>query len=102
MLGAAGGVEELPECTIEQVRDSWDRVASNWSAFVRGRHDVHRECLHGPALLNACGEVEGRSALDLGCGEGWCSRELAGRGARVVAIDICDAMIASACTHPLQ
>jgi 2-polyprenyl-3-methyl-5-hydroxy-6-metoxy-1,4-benzoquinol methylase len=94
-------VEELPTCTIGEVRDSWARVVRQWSSFVRG-DDVHRTRLHGPALLKACGEVRGLAALDLGCGEGWCSRELARLGASVVGIDVCDAMVAEARTHPDQ
>jgi 2-polyprenyl-3-methyl-5-hydroxy-6-metoxy-1,4-benzoquinol methylase len=101
MLGAAT-VEELQGCTIDEVRDSWARVAQCWCSFVRGHHDVHRERLHGPALLQACGDAHGRRVLDLGCGEGWCSRELARRGASVAGVDVCDAMIAEAQAHPLQ
>lgn len=97
-----GASEELPECSIDDVSASWGRIARNWSAFVRGGHDIHRERLHGPALLDACGDVRGCRVLDIGCGEGWCSRALASRGAAVTAIDLCHAMIAEALTHPEQ
>jgi SAM-dependent methyltransferase len=95
-------VEELSQCTIARVRDSWTRATKPWSDFVRNGHDVHRELLHGPALLEACGDVGDARVLDVGCGEGWCSRQLAGRGARVVAVDVCEAMVAEACAHPWQ
>lgn len=95
-------IEELPRCTIDDVRDSWHHVVREWSHFVRGGQDVHREVLHGPALLRACGSVRGRRVLDVGCGEGWCSRELAGRGAAVVAVDVCETMVAEASAHPAQ
>jgi 2-polyprenyl-3-methyl-5-hydroxy-6-metoxy-1,4-benzoquinol methylase len=98
----APAVEELRDCTIDEVRNAWDRTAKAWSTFIRSRLDEHREHLHGPALLEACGSVGGRRALDLGCGEGWCSRELVSRGASVAAVDVCGAMIAEACAHPLQ
>lgn len=37
-----------------------------------------------PAVFDLCGDVDGLDVIDLGCGEGYCSRELAGRGAASV------------------
>lgn len=37
-----------------------------------------------PPVFELCGDVTGLDVLDLGCGEGYCSRELASRGARSV------------------
>lgn len=37
-----------------------------------------------PPVFEFCGDVGGLDVLDLGCGEGYCSRELAGRGAGTV------------------
>lgn len=34
-----------------------------------------------PAVFALCGDVSGLDVIDLGCGEGYCARELAGRGA---------------------
>jgi SAM-dependent methyltransferase len=50
-----------------------------------------------PAVLDLCEPVAGRQILDLGCGEGYCSRQLKLRGAaRVLGIDLSDAMISAA------
>ena len=95
-------VEELSCCTIDEVRECWERAARPWSQFVRGGRDVFRDRLHGPALLTACGEVRGRRVLDLGCGEGWASRELAYRGAIVTGVDLARPMITEARAHPMQ
>src|ERR1044071_736686 len=89
-------VEELSSCTIREVEASWSEIARTWSRSVRKGGDVHREHVHGPSLLAACGDVRGARALDIGCGEGWCSRELARRGAHVRAVDVSRAMIAEA------
>lgn len=97
-----GVAEELPGCTIDEVSEAWAQVVGPWCGFVRDGHDVHREHLHGRALLEACGDVRGRRVLDLGCGEGWCSREMAGRGATVAAVDVCQPMVAAADAHPIQ
>lgn len=50
-----------------------------------------------PALFDACGDVSGRSVLDIGCGEGYCARELKRRGAGdYVGVDLSSQMIAAA------
>ncbi|TMC11446.1 MAG: class I SAM-dependent methyltransferase [Chloroflexi bacterium] len=95
-------VEELPGCTVEDVREAWSRIAPLWSRYVRSGRDVHRDLLHGPALLEACGDVNGLRALDIGCGEGWAGREVASRGASVVGLDISGEMIEEARSHPFQ
>ncbi|MFO7893202.1 MAG: class I SAM-dependent methyltransferase [Longimicrobiales bacterium] len=48
------------------------------------------------ALNHALGEVAGRTVLDVGAGDGRLARELAARGARVVALDRSADMLAAA------
>jgi SAM-dependent methyltransferase len=71
----------------EAARASWDESADAYHRFIDEGLDYYRTELHGPALLAACGDVAGRDVLDLGSGQGWFSRHLAGRGARVVGVD---------------
>ena len=71
----------------DQARGLWDAAADEWNAFVEGGLDYYRTELHGPALLRECGDVQGREVVDLGAGQGWFSRELARRGARVVGVE---------------
>lgn len=50
-----------------------------------------------PAVFDACGELKNRSVLDIGCGEGYCARELKRRGAGdCLGIDLSSEMIAAA------
>jgi len=50
-----------------------------------------------PAVFDACGELDGRSVLDIGCGEGYCARELKRRGAGdYLGLDLSSKMIAAA------
>jgi SAM-dependent methyltransferase len=85
--------------TDDDVRRAWNRGAEFWLDFVRTGADYYRLAVHGPALLEACGDVGGLRVLDLGCGEGYFSRLLAEAGARVTGIDISEAMLAAARTE---
>jgi 2-polyprenyl-3-methyl-5-hydroxy-6-metoxy-1,4-benzoquinol methylase len=77
----------------DEARESWNSGARAYGAFIETGADYYRLEVHGPELLAACGEVRERDALDLGCGEGYFSRELARRGARVTGIDLSDRLI---------
>jgi 2-polyprenyl-3-methyl-5-hydroxy-6-metoxy-1,4-benzoquinol methylase len=74
-------------------RDAWNQGADAWLHFARSGADYYRAFVHGPALLEACGEVAGRDVLDLGCGEGYFCRALASRGARVTGVELSDRML---------
>ncbi len=77
-------------------RAAWNDAAEPWDDFVESGADYYRAEVHGPALLAACGDVGGRRVLDLGCGQGWFTRQLAGAGAGVVGLDIADQAVARA------
>lgn len=50
-----------------------------------------------PLVFEACGELNGRSVLDIGCGEGYCARELKRRGAGdYLGLDLSSKMIEAA------
>ena len=78
---------------------AWDLAANAWDAFVESGADYYRHEVHGPALLAMCQPVAGLDVLDLGCGQGYFSRELARCGARVVGIDVSVEQIAFARQH---
>jgi SAM-dependent methyltransferase len=65
----------------------WDDAAESWVDFVRKGKDYHRDGLNNPAAFRLIGNVEGRLALDLACGEGYNTRILAKKGAKVVGVD---------------
>ncbi len=77
-------------------RAAWDRAAGPWADFVESGLDYYRTTFHGPALLDACGRVEGLRVLDLGCAQGYFSRLLAGSGAEVIGVDISERQVARA------
>jgi 2-polyprenyl-3-methyl-5-hydroxy-6-metoxy-1,4-benzoquinol methylase len=64
---------------------SWEGVADDWVAHADTND--YRNYFLLPRMLQMIGDVRGRRALDLGCGEGGYSRELARRGAQVIGVD---------------
>jgi SAM-dependent methyltransferase len=54
---------------------------------VRKGKDYHRDGLNNPAAFRLIGNVKDRLVLDLACGEGYNTRILAKKGARVVGVD---------------
>jgi ubiquinone/menaquinone biosynthesis C-methylase UbiE len=64
-----------------------------WTALARAGYDVFRDYLNTPAFLELLPRVDGLSGLDIGCGEGYNTRLLVGRGARMTAVDISEIFI---------
>ena len=87
------------EALITDPAAAWDVAAAAWDEFVETGLDYWRTEVHGPALLAACDELQDQRVLDLGCGQGWFSRQLAQRGAQVVGIDFSAAQLANARRH---
>jgi 2-polyprenyl-3-methyl-5-hydroxy-6-metoxy-1,4-benzoquinol methylase len=85
--------------TDDDARRAWDEGARAFDHFVETGADYYRRLVHGPALLAACQPVSGRTALDLGTGQGYFARELARAGARVTAIDLSPELIRFAKEH---
>ncbi len=65
----------------------WADAAEVWVDFVRKGKDFHRDELNNPATFKLIGDVKGQFVLDLACGEGYNTRILARKGARVIGVD---------------
>jgi ubiquinone/menaquinone biosynthesis C-methylase UbiE len=83
-------------------RQAWNAGAAAYIDFVDSGADYYRHLVHGPALLAACGDVRGLTVLDLGCGHGYFSRQLAAAGARVTGVDISDDLVATAVAREVK
>jgi SAM-dependent methyltransferase len=81
---------------------NWETNAAFWIRIIRERLDPYRTELTDDAVLNEVGPAEGRRILDAGCGEGYMSRLLAHRGASVVGIDSCQALVHAAQDHTTE
>jgi SAM-dependent methyltransferase len=80
----------------EETARYWDDNAVAWAAEVRQGRDLAREFLNNPAFLAFIGDLHGQDVLDAGCGEGYNTRILARRGARMMGVDLSERMIALA------
>jgi len=74
----------------------WEKNAVAWIELSRDGYDVYRDALNTPAFLDMLPEVRGLSGIDLGCGEGTNTRQVAKLGARMAAIDIAPTFIKAA------
>lgn len=72
----------------------YNGTATHW---VRGEPSSLSDFTARPAIMEMCAPIHGQRILDLGCGEGYCSRELRRRGAAsVLGIDLSQSMIEAA------
>lgn len=82
--------------TDDDVGNLWEANAEAWTALVRAGCDVCRDLYNSPTFFRMLPSVEGLHGLDIGCGEGHNTRQLAARGARMSAVDIAGTVIGHA------
>ncbi|HYB68835.1 MAG TPA: class I SAM-dependent methyltransferase [Candidatus Acidoferrales bacterium] len=80
----------------DKVSREWDEASKSWADFVRMGKDYFRDEMNNPAALKIVGRVKDKQLLDLSCGEGYNTRILAKKGARVVGVDFSKEMIKQA------
>jgi SAM-dependent methyltransferase len=66
-------------------REHWERESSNWAAWAR-RPDFDAYWKYSPAFFELVPSAGDRT-LEVGCGEGRVSRDLAARGHHVIGVD---------------
>jgi 2-polyprenyl-3-methyl-5-hydroxy-6-metoxy-1,4-benzoquinol methylase len=77
---------------------AYDDYAAEYAAYVARREQAEAAGQGDPMgilphLLALLGDVAGRAVLDAGCGEGYLTRILAARGAKVTGIDLSPRLI---------
>ena len=80
--------------TDEKVVDSWSRNSDPWITAVRGREIASRALVTDAAIVEAVRARRPRTGLDLGCGEGWLVRALA--GVEMVGVDAIPGLVEAA------
>jgi ubiquinone/menaquinone biosynthesis C-methylase UbiE len=79
--------------SMRDIRKEWNDAAESWAEFVRKGKDYHRDELNNPVTFELIGDVEGKQVLDLACGEGYNTRILAVKGAKVTGVDFSEKLI---------
>ena len=75
---------------------SWMANAEAWTRAVREGRIESRRVATDAAMVRAVLERGPERVLDLGCGEGWLMRELAGRGIEAVGLDVSMELVVAA------
>ncbi|PSL18945.1 class I SAM-dependent methyltransferase [Shimia abyssi] len=82
--------------TTSEVAACWERNAETWTRLSRKGYDVYRDRLNTPVFLGNLPDIGGQKGLDIGCGEGSNTRQLAKLGARMTGIDVAPTFVAHA------
>lgn len=72
-------------------REHWEQESSNWAAWAR-RPNFDAYWKYAPAFFELVPRA-GTRTLEVGCGEGRVSRDLAARGHRVIGVDASPTLI---------
>jgi SAM-dependent methyltransferase len=88
-----------------KVAECWEANADTWTRHARAGYDIYRDALNTPAFLAMLPPIGGLTGLDIGCGEASNTRQLAGLGAKMYAVDIAPTFVrharAAEATDPL-
>ena len=85
----------------KKTNTSWGGV-SDWYNDVLKDDDSYQKNVILPNLIRLLNVTRGENILDLACGQGYFSAEIAGRGARVIGCDISPELIKIAQSKPAK
>lgn len=80
----------------QKIIDSWQVNASNWIDIIDSNGIESRRLITNKAIVDAVVKSKPASVLDVGCGEGWLSKELFENGIEVSGVDVIPALIEKA------
>jgi ubiquinone/menaquinone biosynthesis C-methylase UbiE len=78
---------------VDKLAGEWNTAVESYGDFVREGKDYYRDEMNNPAFFSLIGNVKGKRVLDLACGEGYNTRILARKGAKVVGVDFSKELI---------
>jgi 2-polyprenyl-3-methyl-5-hydroxy-6-metoxy-1,4-benzoquinol methylase len=87
-----------PDNNDQKIIDSWHKNAIPWIVAIQEQQIESRKLVTDRSIVDAVVSRNGKTVLDLGCGEGWLTRALVGQGMEVLGTDIIPALIAQAQT----
>jgi 2-polyprenyl-3-methyl-5-hydroxy-6-metoxy-1,4-benzoquinol methylase len=80
----------------KHIIQSWQANAANWIGLIESNGIESRKLVTNKAILDALLSAKPISVLDIGCGEGWLTKELYDRGIAVSGVDVIPGLIEKA------
>ncbi|QEC44482.1 class I SAM-dependent methyltransferase [Pseudobacter ginsenosidimutans] len=80
----------------DQTKLYWEANADTWSHLSRAGADIYRDEINTPEFLKHLPDIDGLTGLDIGCGDGYNTRLLADKGAKMTGLDISEKFITNA------
>ncbi len=84
---------EIDRDNERKIIDSWHKNAAPWIVAIQERQIESRRLVTDRSIIDAVVNQNGRTVLDLGCGEGWLTRTLVQQGMDVLGTDIIPVLI---------
>jgi 2-polyprenyl-3-methyl-5-hydroxy-6-metoxy-1,4-benzoquinol methylase len=84
------------EFSDEKVLRSWRRNAAPWQRAIEGAEIGSRVRITDAAIVAAALGRRPRTALDIGCGEGWLCRALTAEGVEMWGVDAIEELVTAA------
>ncbi len=79
-----------------EIIDSWSKNAAPWIVAIQEQQIESRKLVTNQSIIDAVVSHNAQTILDLGCGEGWLTRELSARGMEVLGVDAIPTLIEQA------
>jgi ubiquinone/menaquinone biosynthesis C-methylase UbiE len=90
------GFHQADDISNKDAVDSWDKAAEEFAAFFADGTEFYHKHIINPSVMALLGDIEGKTILDLACGEGHVARALAeatGKNVTVLGVDASESMI---------
>ncbi|MCJ8282086.1 MAG: class I SAM-dependent methyltransferase [Rivularia sp. ALOHA_DT_140] len=80
----------------ESVLDSWNQNAESWINTIENEEIESRKLVTNQAIIDVITSYSPNSIIDIGCGEGWLTRELTVKGIEAWGVDGVEKLIEKA------
>ena len=80
----------------QKIIHSWQANAASWIDIIDSNGSESGRLITNKAIVEAVCKAKPLSVLDMGCGEGWLSKELYNNGIEVTGVDVIPELIEKA------
>ncbi|GLU44251.1 bifunctional 2-polyprenyl-6-hydroxyphenol methylase/3-demethylubiquinol 3-O-methyltransferase UbiG [Allomuricauda sp. NBRC 101325] len=85
----------------DAIKSSWNKNAEEWVKIIQNEGIPSRKFTN-PAILEVIKELKGNTIVDIGCGEGWLTREIEKFGWEAMGLDATEDLIKEARKRSVQ